>query len=145
MDLVGRKLGRKAGAAPFALFGEITAWLTENEKDDAMAPYVKGIKRGLENLQNATLWLAQNGLANPNNAGAGAYDYLRMMGIVVVAWMWGRMAKVALAKLAANQGDAAFYKAKLVNAKYWMERLVPECPMLLERIQAGSETVMAFE
>jgi alkylation response protein AidB-like acyl-CoA dehydrogenase len=145
MDLVGRKLGRKGGAAPFALFGQITAWLAENESDAAMAPYTKAIKRGLDNLQNATLWLAQNGLANPNNAGAGAYDYLRMMGIVTVGWMWGRMAKVAQAKLAAKQGDPAFYQAKLVSARYWMERLIPECPMLLERIEAGSENLMAFE
>ncbi|HXC55159.1 MAG TPA: acyl-CoA dehydrogenase C-terminal domain-containing protein [Rhizomicrobium sp.] len=145
MDLVGRKLGRKGGAAPFALFGEISKWLADNEADAAMAPYVKGIKRGLEALQGATLWLAQNGLANPNNAGAGAYDYLRLMGIVTVGWMWGRMAKVAGAQLAAKQGNADFYKAKLVSARYWMERLIPECPMLLERIQAGCETVMAFE
>ncbi len=145
MDLVGRKLARKGGAAPLALAGEITKWLGENETDAAMAPYVKAIKRGFESLQTATIWLVTNGRANPNNVGAGATDYLRLMGIVVVAWMWGRMAKVANAKLAANQGDAAFYKAKLVSAKYWMERLIPECPMLLERIQAGSETVMAFE
>jgi hypothetical protein len=145
MDLVGRKLGRKGGAAPFALFGEITKWLGENEADAAMAPFTKPVKRGLDNLQNATMWLAQNGLANPNNAGAGATDYLRMMGIVVTGWMWARMAKVALAKIAAKEGDMAFYKAKLTSAKYWMERLIPECPMLFERIQAGSETLMEFE
>ncbi len=144
MDLVGRKLGRKGGAAPMALFNLISGWLTENEKDEAMAPYVKGVKRGLENLQNATMWLAANGLQNPNNAGAGATDYLRMMGIVVVGWMWGRMAKVAQAKLKSGEGNQNFYKQKLVCAKYWMERLIPETPMLLERIQAGSETVMAF-
>src|SRR5258708_33738822 len=102
MDLVGRKLGRRGGAAPIALFGAITGWISENEKDDAMAPYVKGVKRGLENLQNATLWLAANGLQNPNNAGAGASDYLRLMGITVVGWMWGRMATIAPALLAAN-------------------------------------------
>jgi hypothetical protein len=144
MDLVGRKLGRKGGAAPMALFAEISGWLTENEKDDAMAPYVKGVKRSLENLQAATMWLAANGLQNPNNAGAGASDYLRMMGITVVGWMWGRMAKIANAKLATNPPNAQFYKEKLMCARYWMERLVPETPMLLERIQAGSETVMEF-
>jgi len=145
MDLVGRKLGRKGGAAPMALFAEINAFLEANAADAAMAPYVKGVKRGLENLQTATLWLASNGLANPNNAGAGASDYLRMMGIVVVGWMWAKMAKVALAKLATNPSNAQFYKDKLMCAKFWMERLIPECPMLLERIQAGSETVMEFE
>jgi alkylation response protein AidB-like acyl-CoA dehydrogenase len=145
MDLVGRKLGRKGGAAPMALFGQINAFLEANANDAAMAPFVKGTKRGLENLQNATMWLAANGLQNPNNAGAGASDYLRMMGIVVVAWMWARMAKVAQTKLATNPPNAQFYKDKLMCAKFWMERLVPECPMLLERIQAGAETVMEFE
>jgi hypothetical protein len=145
MDLVGRKLGRKGGAAPLALFNEINAFLETSGGDAAMGPYVKGVRRGLENLQTATFWLASNGLANPNNAGAGASDYLRMMGIVVVGWMWAMMAKVALAKLATNPPNAQFYKDKLMCAKFWMERLIPECPMLLERIQAGSETVMEFE
>ncbi|HEX2591880.1 MAG TPA: acyl-CoA dehydrogenase C-terminal domain-containing protein [Rhizomicrobium sp.] len=145
MDLVGRKLGRKGGAAPMALFGQINAFVEANANDAAMAPFVKGVKRGLENLQGATMWLAANGLANPNNAGAGASDYLRLMGITVVAWMWARMAKVAQAKLATNPPNAQFYKDKLMCAKFWMERLVPECPMLFERIQAGAETVMEFE
>ncbi len=145
MDLVGRKLGRKGGAAPMALFGVISGWVSENEADETMARYVKPVKRGLDNLQAATMWLAQHGLQNPNDAGAGAVDYLRLMGIVVLGWMWGRMAKVAQDKLAAGGGNTALYEAKLVSARYWMERMIPECPMLLERIQAGSETIMAFE
>jgi len=80
-----------------------------------------------------------NGLKNPNDAGAGASDYLRLMGITVVALMWGKMAKASLAK-----GDQ-FHKDKLMCARYWMERMVPECPMLLERIQAGSAVVMELE
>jgi alkylation response protein AidB-like acyl-CoA dehydrogenase len=136
MDLVGRKLAHQGGAAPLALFTALGAWIAENEKDDAMAIYVKGVKRGQEALQAATMWLAQHGLANPNDAGAGAVDYLRLMGIVVTGWMWGRMAKISLGK------DDPLHKDKIMCARYWMERLIPECPMLLERIQAGSETVM---
>jgi alkylation response protein AidB-like acyl-CoA dehydrogenase len=139
MDLVGRKLGRKGGAAPLALFGLLTGWLAENEKDDSIAPYAKGLKRGVESLQAATLWLAQNGLKNPNDAGAGAVDYLRLMGIVMLAWMWARIAKLSVGK------DGAFHQNKLISARYWMERMVPECSLLLERIQAGSATVMEFE
>src|ERR1043166_3453850 len=69
MDLVGRKLGRKGGAAPLALFAALTGWIAENEKDEAMAPYVKGVKRSLESLQGASMWLAQHAVANPNDAG----------------------------------------------------------------------------
>ncbi len=141
MDLVGRKLGRKSGAAPLALFGMIGSWLAEND-GGALAPFAKPVKRGLDTLQQATMWLAQRGPANPNDAGAAASDYLRLMGIVVVGWMWARMAKTAQEKLAAAPPDAQFYRDKLTAAKYWMERMIPECPMLLERISAGSATIM---
>src|ERR1700744_1431973 len=97
MDLVGRKLGRKGGAAPMALFTLLTGWI-ETEKDEAMAPFVKGVKGGLEALQGATLWLAANGLKNPNDAGAAATDYLRLMGLTMLAWMWARMARLSLGK-----------------------------------------------
>jgi hypothetical protein len=144
MDLVGRKLGRKGGAAPLALFSTIGGWLKEND-GEALSAFVKPVQKGLDTLQQATLWLAQNGRQNPNDAGAGAYDYLRLMGIVVVGWMWARMAKLAQAKLAEGGGNADFYDGKVVSARYWMERMMPECAMLLERIQAGSATIMAFE
>ncbi|HEY7977431.1 MAG TPA: acyl-CoA dehydrogenase C-terminal domain-containing protein [Rhizomicrobium sp.] len=145
MDLVGRKLGRKGGAAPMAYLGLVGGWLAENEKDEALAAYVKPVKRGLDILQQSTLWFAQHGLQNPNDAGAGAVDYLRMMGIVSVGWMWARMAKLAMEKLKTNPPNAQFYQDKLVSARYWMERMIPECPMLFERIQAGSANLMALE
>ena len=136
MDLVGRKLGRKGGAAPMALFGLLTGWIAQNETDEAMKPYVAGVKRGTEALQAATMWLAANGLQNPNDAGAGATDYLRLMGITMTALMWGMMAKVCIGK------DDPLHRGKLMCARYWMERMVPECPMLLERVQAGSASIM---
>ena len=102
-------------------------------------------ERGLEALQVATLWLAQHGMANPNDAGAGAVDYLWLMGIVVTGWMWARMAKHAQTKLAGNPQNSPFYEQKLISARYWMERMMPECAMLRARVEAGSATLMAFE
>jgi hypothetical protein len=55
------------------------------------------------------------------------------------------MAKLSQEKLAAGAGNAAHYNAKLNSARYWMERMMPECALLFERIQAGSETIMAFD
>ena len=144
MDLVGRKLGRRGGAAPMALFQTIGSWLAANE-DESLAGFVNPVKRGLDVLQQATVWLAQHGLANPDDAGAAASDYLRLMGIVVVGWMWARIAKLAQQRLAAAPPNAAFYRDKLTAARYWMERMIPECSMLLERISAGSATIMAVD
>ncbi|HEX4160834.1 MAG TPA: acyl-CoA dehydrogenase C-terminal domain-containing protein [Rhizomicrobium sp.] len=145
MDLVGRKLGHKGGAAAFALFNAINNFIMENENNSEIVEFVKPVKHGFDSLQGATLWLAQHGISNPNDAGAGAVDYLRLMGIVVTGWMWARIAKFAQSKLAANPPNSSFYREKLISARYWMERMIPECPMLFERIKAGSATIMAFE
>ncbi|HEX3429762.1 MAG TPA: acyl-CoA dehydrogenase C-terminal domain-containing protein [Rhizomicrobium sp.] len=145
MDLVGRKLGRKGGAAPLALFGIIKSFVEDNGDDAALAFCTRPLRSGLESLQGATLWLAQHGMSNPDDAGTAAVDYLRLMGIVVVGWMWARLAKHALAKLSENGQGSTFYQQKLVSARYWMERMMPECESLRARVEAGSAAVMAFE
>jgi hypothetical protein len=144
LDLVGRKLARNGGRAPFALFRVINEFLSA-ESGDAMKPYVEPLKAGLARLQDATMWLAQNGMKNPDNAGAGSVDYLRMFGIVVVGYLWARQAKAAQTKLAAKTGNQAFYESKLTTARFWMERLVPETAGLTERIKAGAEGLMTLD
>jgi alkylation response protein AidB-like acyl-CoA dehydrogenase len=144
LDLVGRKLARNGGRAPFALFRVINEFLSA-ETGDAMKPYVEPLKAGLARLQDATMWLAQNGTKNPDNAGAGSVDYLRMFGIVVVGYLWARQAKAAQAKLAAKTGNAAFYESKLTTARFWMERLLPETAGLSERIKAGADGLMTLD
>jgi alkylation response protein AidB-like acyl-CoA dehydrogenase len=145
MDLVGRKLGRKGGAAPLALFGAINGFIEENGNDPEVAFCVRPLREGLDALQGATLWLARHGMSNPNDAGAAAVDYLRLMGIVVVGWMWARMARHAHGKRAAKAGNAVFYEQKLISARYWMERVMPECASLRVRVEAGSAAIMAFD
>src|SRR3569833_65553 len=123
MDLVGRKLGKGGGVAPMALFGVLTGWISANEADDAMKPFVAGVKRGTETLQAATLWLAANGPKNPNDAGAGATEYLRLMGITVVALMWGMMAKASLGLV------VLLFLVLLSCVCFWLVCLVPVAPL----------------
>jgi hypothetical protein len=59
--------------------------------------------------------------------------------------MWGLMAKTAQAALAAGAGDdASFYENKLVTARYFMERVMPESAAHLARISSGADTMMAL-
>jgi len=144
LDLVGRKLGRAGGRAPMALFGMINRFL-EAESGDAMKPYVEPLKVALGRLQESTMWLAQNGLRNPDNAGAGSVDYLRMFGIVVVGYLWARQAKAALVRLEGKPANAGFYEAKLASARFWMERMVPDTSSLAERVKAGADGLMTLD
>jgi acyl-CoA dehydrogenase len=141
LDLVGRKLGRDNGRAVTAFFGEVGVFAKQHSGDDAMKPFAGPLAASLGHLQQATMWLMQNGLAKPDNAGAAATDYMHLFGRVVFAYMWARMAKVAQEKIAA--GDTSEYlKTKLVTGRFFMERMLPETAVHLARIQAGADTTM---
>lgn len=141
LDLVGRKLGRDNGRAITAFFGEVGAFAKQHGGDDAMKPYTGPLAASLGHLQQATMWLMQNGLAKPDNAGAAATDYMHLFGRVVFAYMWARMAKVALEKIAAGHASE-YLKSKLVTGKFFMERMLPETAVHLTRIQTGADTTM---
>lgn len=145
LDLVGRKLARNAGRAPFAFFKMVDAFIAENEGNEKLKYAVAPLRRGLERLKQATGWLAENALKNPDHAGAGAVDYLRLFGIVAVGWMWARMAKIAEEKLSAGAANPAFYEAKRACTRYWMERQMPDTAACLERLQAGADGLMQLD
>ncbi|HVZ54235.1 MAG TPA: acyl-CoA dehydrogenase C-terminal domain-containing protein [Pseudolabrys sp.] len=137
LDLVGRKLPKDGGRALVAFFNEVQTYLKERASSDAMNIYLKPLGQSLAHLQQASMWFMNNAMAKPDNAGAGAYDYMQLFGLVALGYMWARIAEAALAK-----GDDAAMKAKLVTARFFAERMLPETATHLARIQAGSTSTM---
>ncbi|MCC6829089.1 MAG: acyl-CoA dehydrogenase C-terminal domain-containing protein [Novosphingobium sp.] len=144
MDLVGRKLALNGGRAIQALFALVDAECAAAKAEPRLADLAGRVEKANGELKAATLWFVQNGLANPNNAGAGAYPYMHIVGIVALGLMWLRMGGVAARALDAGAGDAAFYEAKLVTARYFGERFTPDAGALRRKLEAGSEAVMAL-
>lgn len=145
LDLVGRKLGANGGRAIQGFFKEVGEFCEENRANEQMAPFTKALKKGLNDLQAATMWLMQNGMKNPDNAGAASTDYLHLFGLVTLGYMWGQMARAAQAKLAEGaNGSSSFYDNKLVTARYYMDRIMPETAAHLARISSGADSMMAL-
>ncbi len=142
LDLVGRKLALNGGRAVMAMFKEIGDFCEENRGDEAMVIYTKGLKKGLNDLQASTMWFMQNAMAKPDNAGAGSTDYMHLFGLVTLGYMWAKMAKAAQTALAAGDPREDYLKAKLVTAKFYMERIMPETALRKVRIEAGADTMM---
>ncbi|MCC6479957.1 acyl-CoA dehydrogenase C-terminal domain-containing protein [Sphingorhabdus sp.] len=144
MDLVGRKLAQNGGRAVQAFFK-----LVDDEcaaaKGGKLEDFAGRLEKANGELKAATMWFMQNGMANPNNVGAGAHHYMHIMGIVALGLQWLRMATVSQAALDAGTGNARFYEAKLVTARYFAERFIPDCGALRRKIEAGSEAMMALE
>ena len=143
MDLIGRKLPKDGGRAMMAFLGEVQAFIKDHGEEPAMAPFTGPLQAGLDDLQGAVMWLMQNAFAKPDNAGAGATDLMHLLGLVAFGYMWGRIAKAALAKKAEG-GEPARWDAKLVTGRFFMERMLPETSLRLARIKAGAETTMAL-
>ena len=140
MDLVGRKLGSKGGRLIGQLFDTIKSFLA----DTPGAPHHSGLEAALKSLEEATTWIASNGMQDPEEAGAAASPYLRLMALTVIAYLWSRMANVAQSKLAAGEGNRLLLEAKQVSASYYFEKLLPESGWLLEDITSGKDSMMAF-
>jgi alkylation response protein AidB-like acyl-CoA dehydrogenase len=143
IDLVGRKLGREGGRAITSFFNEVQAFTKEHAGDEAMKPYVAPLGAALGHLQKATMWFMQNALAKPDNAGAGSYDYMHLLGLVALGYMWAQMAKAAQVKLG-NGGAASGDRlgAKLLTGRFFMERMLPETAAHLARIESGASSMM---
>ncbi|MDM7850184.1 acyl-CoA dehydrogenase C-terminal domain-containing protein [Pseudochrobactrum kiredjianiae] len=144
LDLVGRKLPAHGGRALMAYFKEIGDFCEENRADEALSFYTKHLKKGLNDLQTASMWLMQNAMAKPDNAGAASTDYMHLFGLVAFGYMWAKMVKAAQAKLNAGDGDKAYFETKLVTARFYMERILPETQLRLVRIQTGADTLMTL-
>ncbi|MEO8375780.1 MAG: acyl-CoA dehydrogenase C-terminal domain-containing protein [Sphingomonas bacterium] len=144
MDLVGRKLALNGGRAVQAFFKVVGEDVAAGKADPATADFAARLEKANAELQQATLWFLQNGMKNPENVGAGAQPYLHLMGIVAVGLMWLRMAMAAAKLKAAGEGDAAFLDAKLVTARYYAERIMPDAGAFRRKIEGGAEAMMAL-
>jgi hypothetical protein len=89
------------------------------------------------------MWLMQNAMAKPDNAGAGSTDYMHLFGTVALGFMWAQIARAAAGRLAEGaDGRADFFETRLALARFWAERMMPETTLRLARISAGADAVM---
>ena len=145
MDLVGRKLPMNGGRALQAFLKIVADEVAEAKGNAKLAGIAEALEKASGQLGAATMWLMQNAMQNPDNAGAGAVHYMHILGIVSTGLMWLRMAKAAAALLEADEGDARYLEAKLITARFFAERVMPDAGALRRKIEGGAESLMAID
>jgi len=141
LDLVGRKLSANAGRLLRRFFHPVEAFIAANQDNPALKEFVQPLAEAFALLQKASVQIAQAGMANPDEAGAAATEYLRLFGLTTLAYLWARMAEISLPKA----DDDAFYTAKVNTARFFMQRLLPQTGALFAQIMAGGASLMAFD
>ena len=142
LDLVGRKLSANSGRAVFSFFADVDALLDELGDDEDIKPFAEGLASSKNKLNEATMWLMQNGMSDFDNAGAASHDYLHLFGFTALAYVWAQMAQVAIQN---KDSSDPFYANKLITGRYFVERLLPEADMHLAKVKTGAAPVMALE
>ena len=146
LDLVGRKLPANVGRSLRRFFHPVATFIDAHGADPAVGPLVQAFAKLFGALQLATAFIAQKSQSDPEEAGAASSDYLRLFGLVALGFMWVRMAKIAADKLPTAAGeDAAFYRAKLATAQFFIERVLPQAGALLYIVKAGKAPLMGLD
>ena len=142
LDLLGRKVLMDNGAK-LRKFGEkIKTFVEENGMDEALSEFITPLGELGDKVTKLTMEIGMKAFQNPDEVGAAAVPYLRVVGHLIYSYFFAQMAKVALAK--EDSGDT-FYTAKLATARFYFARLYPETAMLIRQARSGSANLLALD
>ena len=142
LDLLGRKILGDNGAK-LKKFGKLIQTFVEDEGvNEAMQEFVNPLGDLGDKVTKLTTELGMKAFGNADEVGAAAVDYARIIGHLVLAYFWARMAKIALARQ--GSGDP-FYTAKLHTARFYFAKLLPETAGLIRSCRAGLSPLMAMD
>ena len=144
LDLVGRKLSMDGGKYMREYLNLVQAFINEEHSEDLKNDFITPLKKSIEHLQAALMFFMQNGLKNPLSAVSGATDFLHLVGLVSLGFIWSKKAKSAKDKLKDISANKNFLEAKILTGSYFMHRQLPETKLRLDRILTGEKQVMSL-
>ena len=144
LDLVGRKLSMDGGKYMREYLNLVQAFINEEHSEDLKNDFITPLKKSIEHLQTALMFFMQNGLKNPLSAVSGATDFLHLVGLVSLGFIWSKKAQSAKEKLKDVSANKNFLEAKILTGSYFMHRQLPETKLRLDRILTGEKQVMSL-
>jgi hypothetical protein len=143
LDLVGRKMAESYGRLLRRFFHPVAQFIEAEKGNESLKEFLPLFMSSFAKLQICSLTIAGRGIANPDEAGAAATDYMRLFALVAVGYMWLRMAKVALGKVGSATGDdVMFYDAKIRTARFYFSKIMPQANALNLAILSGAKSIM---
>ena len=144
LDLVGRKLSMDGGKYMREYLNLVQAFINEEHSEDLKNDFITPLRKSIEHLQAALMFFMQNGLKNPLSAVSGATDFLHLVGLVSLGFIWSKKAQSAKDKLKDISANKNFLEAKILTGSYFMHRQLPETKLRLDRILTGEKQVMSL-
>ncbi|MBS0211807.1 MAG: acyl-CoA dehydrogenase C-terminal domain-containing protein [Proteobacteria bacterium] len=142
LDLLGRKVLADGGAKLMKFGKVVQELLEEHANNPAMKEFTDPLAALGMQVQKLTMEIGRKAMANPDEAGAAAVPFLRVIGHLVFSFSWCHAAAAALRKL--DSGDP-FYQAKLMTARFYFAKLYPESHAMIEQARSGATALMEMD
>jgi alkylation response protein AidB-like acyl-CoA dehydrogenase len=145
-DLVGRKMAREGGATAKLVIQAMRVVEGELAKapGEDLAAIRVGLAAGIKAVEDCVDWIVLTYASDIKAVHAGSVPFLKLMGIVCGGWQMARAALISQKKLAANEGDASFYQAKIATARFYSDHVLAQAPGLRNTVVRGAAGVMAL-
>ncbi len=141
LDLLGRKILGDMGAKLKKFARMAQSFVEEQGLKPEMQEFINPLAELGKEVKRLTIEVGMKAFSNQEEAGAAAAPYLRVIGHLIFAYFWARMARVALD----HPANEPFYQAKLATARFYFKRLLPETTSALQTIRAGAKSLMEME
>jgi alkylation response protein AidB-like acyl-CoA dehydrogenase len=157
LDLVGRKMTMKGGAAFMTYMSEIAAFLEKNAGHAKHGDLVADLTAARDKLVEIAMHFMQVGMSNPIYPVLSASPFLVLFGHVVMGHLLLDQAVIAQGKLDAIAGEkgatdmdalaksdleALFYYNKTLTARFFVKNLLPCVDGIAKRILTGDESCL---
>ncbi len=141
LDLMGRKIMQLQAVGLQVMLGMIEQFCVANEDNAAVAEFIAPLRAKAAEWLQLTMGVGQRAVADADEVGAAAYDYLFYSGYVTLAYWWAR--SVAAADVSAQ--PQAFKDAKRETARFYFARILPRTLTHAAAIQSGAAPLMSLD
>ncbi len=138
LDLLGRKVVMKGGAAMRFLSEEIKETITAASNYDDLKPYVDQLVGATKNMEATLAHLLQYAMSGRHERYiADATTFMEYMSIIVVAWQWLKMATISKTALVTGNKSLphSFYEEKIHTMKFFYKYELVKISSLAETLR----------
>ncbi|HET7063570.1 MAG TPA: acyl-CoA dehydrogenase C-terminal domain-containing protein [Rudaea sp.] len=140
LDLLGRKIMQTQGVGLKHFLEEISAFCHAQAQNPALAEFIAPLAIATKEWADLTQEIGKRALANPDEIGAAAVDYLFYSGYVALAYFWAR----SVAAAEDSSQPAEFKQSKRLTARFYFARLLPRTQTHAQALRAGLDSLMAM-
>ena len=142
IDLVFRKLVNKNGNVVNRYVKFIEEEIKKNKGEKQIKEFAEKLEYYLKILINFNLWIEKNMEKLKDDINAACNDYLKVLGLVAVAFSWLKILNVSYKELKNNK---KFYEDKIETAKFFFNRVLPRIDAYYNSAISGSKYIMDFK